>query len=32
LFEYGTIDIKEAHALADIVRNVDMIFKIEEDS
>jgi hypothetical protein len=26
-----TIDIKEAHALADIVRNVDMIFKIEED-
>jgi len=32
LFEYGTIDIKEAHALADIVRNVDMIFKIEEDN
>jgi hypothetical protein len=31
LFEYGTIDIKEAHALADIVRNVDMIFQIEED-
>jgi hypothetical protein len=31
LFEYGDIDIKEAHALADIVRNVDMIFKIEED-
>jgi hypothetical protein len=22
LFEYGTIDIKEAHALADIIRNV----------
>ena len=31
LFEYGSIDIKEAHALADILRNVDMIFKIEED-
>ena len=32
LFEYGSIDIKEAHALADIVHNVDMIFKIEEDN
>ena len=31
LFEYGSIDIKEAHALADIIRNVDMIFQIEED-
>jgi hypothetical protein len=32
LFEYGSIDIKEAHALADILRNVDMIFKIEKDN
>jgi hypothetical protein len=31
LFEYGTIDIKEVHALADILRNVYMIFQIEED-
>jgi hypothetical protein len=31
LFEYGTIDIKEVHALADILRNVDMIFQIEKD-
>ena len=31
LFEYGIIDIREAHALADIIRNVNIIFQIEED-
>tara|TARA_Y100000385_G_C12945083_1_gene572946 strand:+ start:435 stop:623 length:189 start_codon:yes stop_codon:yes gene_type:complete len=31
LFEYGGIDIKEAHALADILCHVNEVFQIEED-
>jgi hypothetical protein len=31
LFEYGSIDIKEAHALADILCHVNEVFQIEED-
>jgi len=31
LFEYGGIDIKEAHALADILCHVNEVFQLEED-
>ena len=31
LFEYGGMDIKEAHALADILCHVNEVFQIEED-
>ena len=31
LFEYGGMDIKEAHALADILCHVSEVFQIEED-
>jgi len=31
LFEYGGMDIKEAHALADILCHVNEVFQIEDE-
>jgi len=31
LFEYGSMDIRDAHALADILRHVSEVFQLEDE-